>query len=199
MSVEGEMTREFSQVSRVEGNCIYLEGHPYPFKGIPTPERVRAINEIKQMFKFPWRWNTKKALKIIEPHRQPTKNLTPIAREIIKIIPNSIGELVAYVLEYDIAYRFRLQDLFSETDKETLSRRPIREILRLLAINKRRDYAGVHRKIRGAGVIAILALILPPFRKAFRRTLQTADFNELILDAGDRYWLKRRKDYKYDA
>lgn len=40
------------EVEWVEGNLLYLKGHKYPFKGLPTLERVQTANILKGLLKF---------------------------------------------------------------------------------------------------------------------------------------------------
>ena len=64
---------------------------------------------------------------------------TPIAKQTAYIF----GE----IFEYDNAYRFRVQDLFTESSKELLTKNPIKEIRRLLKIYMSRegDRVKLHR------------------------------------------------------
>ena len=201
--VSTELRGNYFTVKRItyeNGILLWLEDHKFPFKGMATEETVDAANKIKSLLKTPFFFlRLQKATKILPSFFPQPNHLTPVAREILSIIPIRLGTLMAFVLEYDAAYRLRLQDLLSETSKEEMVKQPIREILRLLKINKRRDYEIVHRKIRNFAYIFILALLFPPFREKFKKSLQRSNFQNLQLDDGDRYWLKQRTDYKYGA
>ncbi len=186
----------YDVVEKVEygdGIRMFLKGHPFPLEGLPTVEAVQAINVVKKMLTF----QPIKAAEIaIEPYILKPEYMHPCARELRKIFPSRIGQLVSHVVEYDSAYRLRLQDLFSESTKESLSRRPIREILRLLAINKRRDYVDAHAKVKKAAYLLILGLLWPPFHKSFRKSIKRSNYDNLKLNEADKYWLMHRNDYK---
>lgn len=191
------------EVERVEFNngiFIYLKDHPFPQKGLPTPEAILAINQVKKLIKaglkywylFPLyrplfreiAWN------VLYPFIIKYEFLTPAAQEVFDILKQIITEqeakIIAHVIEYDGAYRFRLMDLCSETTFITR-----KEIKRLLEINKRRDYLVVSNKIQKIGTV--LLLLWPWIKKP----LQTANLTKLSFDAADRYWGTFKTDYKY--
>ena len=45
-------SKDFLEVERVVGDLLYLKGHPFPFKGLPTEERVQTTNILKGIFKL---------------------------------------------------------------------------------------------------------------------------------------------------
>lgn len=187
---------------------IYLKDHPYPFKGYATVEQVNAVNIVKELgkrlMKQAWHGPTRileqfttMTWPIIHPHIR--SNLVPVARELQKMIRGRLGIIIAHVVEFDGAYRLRLQDMCSETTQEKLARRPIREIRRLLAINKRRDSPPVHAKLDRLAWLMCISLLIPNFRRQFTESIKNCDLKALQLDDADRYFLARRTDYRYNA
>lgn len=202
---------QYSEVERITQDpyfLVYVRGHPYPMKGKATVEQVNAINIIKEIAKYLMKsaWRAPKrtleqfinlSFPLISPHIRG--NLTPAARELQKALRGRLGLVLAHIVEFDAAYRLRFQDLMSESSKQALSTHPIREIRRLMSINKRRDNPAVHAKLDRLAWLICISLIIPPFRRQFREMMQKCDFNAFTLDEGDRYYLALRTDYRYNA
>lgn len=197
--IQGEGTR-IVKIEYKNGIQVFLEHYEYPVKGMPTQSAIVAINVVKKLFLAWPRISLRKIEEIswivIAPHILKSEYMTPIGREIRAIIPSRLGNIIAHVIEYDSAYRLRIQDLFSETSKEKLTQRPFREILRLLKINKQKDYAKVYKKLRRFAFLLAFALLWPPFKRTCREAILQSDFRKLQLDESDKYWLDLRTDYK---
>ena len=194
LEIEAARNRgNYEEISEIKGNKIFLKGHQYPMNGVPYWKAVNAINKIKKLVRFPTKRNQQRALFLLQPHiRQDSQ---PITAELQKLIPTQLGILFAYILEYDSAYRYRVQDLLNETSAAELSKRPIQELWRLLAINKQRDLPGVHKKFKQFTIILTLLLCWPPFRRKWKYNLQHCNFENLQPDEADRYWIAKRTDY----
>lgn len=109
--------------------------------------------------------------------------------------------IFTHIIEYDNVYRYRLEDTFSETTKDRLLKRPIKEVLRLLSIMKSREVRpdgkgdAIHKKFSSIAYILVIALCIPKMRRAFRDAIRDVDFNKLCLDETDTYWVCLRNDY----
>ena len=162
---------------------MYLEGHPFPLKGNPTQQSIIAINIIKKLLPFWWVPSLKKAaIMALRPHVLNKERMVPAARELRDIFgENDLSYIISHVIEYDSAYRVRLQFML------TAGRSP----LKMLRYNKRQDYPGAHRKIRIALGLLALWLLVPSH---LHRWL-SADLQNLLPDEADRYWFERRTDY----
>lgn len=200
------------RVDYTNGIRVYFKGHPFPHKGMPTEPAVAATNVVKKiimMMKLPRiTYFNILAREAFRPYVLRPEFMTPAASELMSVLkcffrqlglPEETASHLAHVVEYDNAYRLRMQDLFSETTKEKLCRAPVREIWRLIEINKKRDYAVVTNKFRKFAKIATIALLIPPIRTAFKKAILNSDYEKLCLDEGDRYWIKKRLDYKWNA
>lgn len=121
----------------------------------------------------------------------------PRASGIDKNLAEVTAQSLAHIFEYDNAYRFRLQDLFSETSREMLMRSPIATLTSLIGISKQRDSATVSQKMDRFGTIICMALFIPRIRRAFIDAIAQSDFPKLQLDVEDKYWLCMRKDYNF--
>lgn len=149
--------------------------------------------------------------------------MTPLASELQGIIygflaysgiSSRIAKQIAYIFgeifEYDNAYRFRVQDIFSESSKELLTKDPIKEIRRLLKIYMSRegDRVKLHRikgkryvsdKFREIAILISIMLLVPTIRKAFIKAIANSDFDRLKLDEIDKFWCKNREDYNFQG
>jgi len=108
-----------------------------------------------------------------------------------------MGKIFSHMIELDNAYRFRLNDIMSETDKARLLANPRKEIKRLLKIYSKRDDGVVVRKFTAVAQLLLWALWIPKVRKAFNGVLLEINLRNLQYDDSDRYWVCFRKDYKF--
>jgi hypothetical protein len=84
------------------------------------------------------------------------------------------AEIVATLFEYDDAYRYRLNDLMSETTQEAMIRNPRKEIKRLLEIINTRD--SVKEKTGKVGRLISFLLLIPKVKRAMIRGLEAVDW-----------------------
>lgn len=116
-------------------------------------------------------------------------------------IADSAAKVFATIIEYDDAYRYRIEDIFSETSKTALYEQPIREIHRLVKIFiEREQYENVQKTVNAINFMVTIALLHPRIRKAFKKAVSnlTPDqFKWLQLDNADRYHVLLRGDYKF--
>lgn len=150
------------------------------------------------------------SLKIIGEDIYVTSFLTPFSLELGKFITTFLynigtkesiavdfGKIVANMFEYDNAYRFRLQDLFTASSKSDFIENPYKEISRMLKLSKERDSDSVSQKFRYIKPLIFLAFLIPKVKKAFIKTLGLIEFKNLQLDEIDLYWVGMRTDYLY--
>lgn len=220
-------------VDRIEGNLIYLVGHTYPLKGIPTPEAIHAVNIVKTMiretfFRLSVRRTLKSfnnvAWKVISPYVVKEEYMTSAALTIQKLIQAFLEELVpfgmvtitaktiAHIFEYDSAYRFRVQDLASETTVDKLLCSPTKEIRRLMMLNRERDFkilplrkdgsrelhkVTVSDKFWWASLALRVLLIRRKYRRAFKIAVRKVGIKDMQFDENDVYWACHKTDYNY--
>ena len=202
------------EVERVEGTLVYLKGHKYPHKGLPTPEAVHAVNIVKALsleyVKCPFFNYDKIAWKVMSQfileHEYQTK-ATQTIRDMIALFLFKIGyeetkacriaDIISHIFEYDQAYRFRVQDLASETSVKALTSYPQKEIKRLLAINEKRDYNVVSKKFKLVSKFIGFALWIPKYKRAFKETVRAVGIKGLQFDENDKYWANMKIDYNY--
>ena len=101
------------------------------------------------------------------------------------------------LLEYDMAYRLRVEDLLSETTKEKLLADPVGEAQRLVKILAERDWTRPHLVEKFDRFARLLKYGFLFIRKPFRKALAPVDFSMLQLDEIDRYHVRHWKGYNW--
>lgn len=170
---------------------IYFKDIPYPMKGLPTESAIKDIDRIKKLCRTPWK--KREILALLKPHKLPWGQLTQTARAIISL-GGDWATIIGYVLEYDQAYRFRLQDLANETDHLTP-----REVIRLFSLWRQRDmneiiYRSISRRFTIPVYLFAFSLLNPRFSQRINTILPL-----LKPDESDLYWMKLKTDYNYGA
>lgn len=109
-----------------------------------------------------------------------------------------IAQIVAMIMEYDNAYRYRWQDVVEVTSTELLKENPRREVLKMLdAIIKREPSWINHEKFNALGWVLSLILLVPSIKRAFKSSVPNV---ELIKpDEADKYHCLFRSDYDYQG
>lgn len=131
------------------------------------------------------------------------------ARELWKLIANflielginestadRVGEIIATLFEYDDAYRYRMEDIMSETDKWTLRTQPRAELKRLGAIMIKRDHIVGNKFDLGIKVLRMV-LLSGKIRQALRMAIFMSDFKNLQYDDIDRHCVLQYAEYDF--
>ncbi len=110
-----------------------------------------------------------------------------------------VRDIVCMFLEFDNAYRFRFQDVIVQLDKVNLKKNPGGEVARLLTLMQSRE---VTQEIRDTWTL--VKTFLPWYLRLNRSlsakivgVLNSLDLNKLELDAGDKQFCEKRKDYSF--
>jgi hypothetical protein len=148
--------------------------------------------------------------KVISPYLLKKEFMIPCSRELRNITENFLRKLgiteinstrfaaiFSHIIEYDNAYRFRVEDLMSETTREKLYKNPIKEVWKLKKICAQRDHKNVGWKFQGIALVLCIGLCFPSVRKAFKKAVFESDFEKLQYDDVDRYWTAMRTDYPW--
>ena len=88
----------------------------------------------------------------------------------------------------------------AETSRETVLARPIREISRLARVNAEREEQHgktVSSKFRLFSIAICLMLAVPRFRRAFRDAVSSSDWDSMLPDERDRFWMCVRTGYRF--
>lgn len=119
-------------------------------------------------------------------------------------IAHRTAVIFATLIEYDNAYRLRIEDLLYETSKEKLSLNPRKEIQRLIKsfINRESGFDPVNGLAVGDrfvsfGKLLSYILLIPKVKKVFKTTVQQSNFKRLQMDESDSYYCLVRSDYNF--
>lgn len=149
--------------------------------------------------------------RIMKPHLLKPENMITMTSELCALIEvfcsrlgidsresKRLAQLLSHTLEYDDAYRTRLQDIITACDERALVNNPREEIKRLLRVYKQREPdQHVARKMQKIVSLLSLLLFIPKIYRAFVSTVLVADFKRLKRDASDEYWVLNRGDYNF--
>lgn len=143
-----------------------------------------------------------------EPYYLKEWHLTQVSRELHWCIfvfltkldipepdADRFAEIFVHLLEYDNAYRFRFQDIMTETTKDEL-KTPRKAILRLIGVYKDRDLAQVSDKIIRLAKLLSYAMYIPKVKHAFLEVVEGMNLENLQYQEADIYWLCTANVYK---
>jgi len=114
-------------------------------------------------------------------------------------ISYDFSSIVSAIVEYDDAYRYRIQDLFSETSKKCILENPRKELKKLMRLAYERDHYDVENNARN-NILLVLKVIsymlyIPKVKRAFKYAVGNSDFSRLQYDKADNFWANMRADY----
>ena len=98
---------------------------------------------------------------------------------------------IAQIIEYDDAYRYRVQDVMSELNVEAFTKSPRKETKRLVSIFKERSTNFVPQKLHSVMVIVLLSSFF--LKKSFIKNVSF--LKQIEPDNHDRYWMSMRDDH----
>ena len=109
------------------------------------------------------------------------------------------GKVIGTILEYDNAYYWRMEDIFSETSKELLIKNPRKELKRLLEIYKSREKGGI--EFKAEAIVKALNWIfwIPGVKKAFRKAIQSVDIEKMKMTKDDSYFTMIYEGYDFQG
>ncbi len=110
--------------------------------------------------------------------------------------------IISSIIEYDDSYRYRLEDIASETTKEMMIHFPRQEIKRLTKIMLERDIhdSGTNNtrtKVKTISKLLSLALLVPSIKRAFTNAIKYSNFKHFQYDISDEFWVSMRGDYDF--
>lgn len=138
--------------------------------------------------------------------------LTPCAQQIKKFlyqflfdigispaVASDTSKIFAHLIEHDDAYRYRIEDIFSETTAAALRLNPSGEINRLLSIYAVRQHNDKEmvEKFGSFGTLLTFALMSRRVKEAFNNAILAVEFKHLQLDEADHYHCLTRDDYDF--
>ena len=116
---------------------------------------------------------------------------------------DKIRDIVCAIAEYDNQYRYRIQDVLAEMNKEELMNTPIKEFKRIIKVYSSRETMNgnlLESKV-GKGATTFLMIYLFMNRKLLdkiRSVLIDISQREVSFSVEDKYWVSRETMYKYE-
>ncbi len=175
---------------------VHLEGADFPIKGLTSPEDLVVINEFKCQLKKGKILNVTSPIDNLVPCAEFIKDFLALFFKGIGINPHK-SFTFAYIVHYDSAYRYRLQDLANEANEVNLVYRPIKEVKRLLKLSLERDNPSVTIKLKKYYRLLPYLLLIPRIRKSFINAVKKVGIEGMRMDEGDKYWTYQRTDYDF--
>lgn len=210
----GEAVPKIEYVRNV-GILTYYHGVPFPAKGFVTPEAMYALNQMKRLIVEASKLasnplvlaglylSRKKVLvsantvfdKIFATQAIKNEYLCRGAYAVEQFLYTLTGDFtfshyIAQIPEYDNAYRYRLQDMFTELNVEAFKKNPHKELTRLMALWENREGAwslGVFKKVEHALKLAKVLLYIPSVRRKVCDAIDILKIGQY--DQDDKYWV----------
>lgn len=107
------------------------------------------------------------------------------------------GRIVANLFEWEDAYRFRMQHIFTLCNLEELKKNPGKEIVRLGQEYEKRETVGIEETFLRPIKMLKLLLLIPKVKNAFLFAVSHSIFPNLQLDKADKYFCTQRSDYNF--
>lgn len=116
-----------------------------------------------------------------------------------RILRLQLRDLICMILEFDNAYRYRMQDIIVELNQLVLRKKPIPELVRLLTILQTRE-----KEQDIIDTWTLLKLFVRFYLRIDRQlkhliidVFSQLDLNEMKLSIEDKFYCKPRKDYNF--
>lgn len=166
--------------------------------------KVITLLAIKHNFKaisewFSYIFNLNKALLEEKHYSQPVKEIRRVLRG---RIDENIMDAITLILEYDSAYRYRVQDILPLLDKNKLTGviPTANELERLFKILMQREYNQDSKLERYGNIkkyIMLALIFMPKFRNLIIDILKDINLKEIEFDECDFYWVCKFGVYNY--
>jgi len=117
----------------------------------------------------------------------------------------NVGRVIGTLIEFDNAYHWRMEDIFSETTKEKLLANPRRELLRLIDIYEQRERAGIQFKVAPIKKAIKYLFLIPKIKRAFKEAVRNVDIEKMGITKGakgemnDSYFTMNYGDYDFQG
>ena len=199
------------------GVLMHFRNHKYPKKGWPYKQAIQAIDSVKRFLicgarfivGFPKALFTGKMIDLVIEqigdfsyrefqsqgiYWKPNFYCTMV-REVYRVsmsLAETENEIffvkgICTILEFDDAYRYFLQDLLGEMNRQAFLINPSKESKRLFDIAIQRG-EGTSEKFAKFGKIIPLLLYFPRVKRIMRKFFSEIDMEKLYLDEGDWYY-----------
>jgi len=107
-----------------------------------------------------------------------------------------LSEVLITFPQWDDQYRYRIQDIFSMTDKKRLINNPRKELLYLYKIYMQREIPGMNKLDKVIKFLS-LAMLVPRIKKAFIEAVRLTDRDKIKMDEADMYFTLCMGPYEF--
>jgi len=217
---------------KLDKGCLtYLAGEKYPMRANVGPDAdvfivARAKRLVPLLIKFVKGENAfQRAFRIIsftqyqaliinwldftlhDAYYNDSDRYSQPVRELYRVLPERVRNILCAIFEHDTAYRYRLQDLIVEVNKDSLNKNPVKEISRIIALADSRQIPckDCGKKYGMSKLTPYKHYLLWYLRLNRKLTRQIVEiFNELKIDelrfsVEDQYWIYTAEDYNYEG
>lgn len=169
-----------------------------------------ALSNKKKLLDFVVRRYNDMTYRTMKPYILKPEMMTEFARELMIFVTNFalyfkieqeqaeyFGKTIGHIFEYDNAYRYRAQDLFTTTTKEQLIKYPASTIQEMAITGLNRCGGKENRVGKNTYLLGMLLsglFLLPSFRNAFKYAMSGVEYKNLCFDEIDTYWVSMRTD-----
>ncbi len=179
------------------------------FSVLPWKLKLRTIDRMIYNFNRVALWMFQSIFLKDEYYSNPCKSMRKVVSSFVRSLgieertSIEIGKVISTMFEYDDSYRYRFEDVMSETSREALIASPLKEFRRLGKIFRSREkFADMFSKLNGLIAIGSVALLHPKVRRAWREAWGSINFGEfkmMQLDDADKYHTLIRGDYDFQG
>jgi len=212
---------EWDDFKDLEEGCeAWLVGEKYPMRSCLNPTKIGIICGIKKIIPtlilnplgaidgvINWRrylefmWlGMRNVYMDVNFYSQPVREIYRALSGWSEVV-NKIRDVICAILEFDIAYRYRAQDILFKLDKIKLIENPLKELERLFTILISRENWATSGMERFKGIFPLVRIYFmfnPKKLKQLKEILSRIDINEIKLSVEDIYWTNQAyKDYNF--
>lgn len=212
------------ELTTTQGALVYIKNASYPHKTIPISEAVGQINILKEytkqnIYNLVFLFGITKFInnfnvffeKCFFNYRVEVKYMCPFAKSVFYIINDIANYLnlknkptiaqfaynIAHVFEFDDAYRYRAQDVFSMLNALNFNKNIRKELRRVFDIALGREVHEPQRnKMAKLYKLIIYSTYIPGLSKALKAVIPVYLY-ALRFDAGDIYWAGFKDNYHF--
>lgn len=115
-----------------------------------------------------------------------------------KLEIDSFRNIWCMILEYDDAYRYTLQDVLPEFNKDAARKDIVKEIKKMLDLALQRDHRGLFIKFSQIRKMLFLLNLKKDMREMVERFFLEIDLDKIKMDEDDKYHCKYKDNYNWD-
>lgn len=196
---------------QLEKGCeLWIEGGKYPMRTHASEIRVAVVAQAKRLIPLLTSSTKRKLFFILnidciidwlhyylsDVYLESNLYSQPV-REVYRVIKNKkVRDIICAILEYDLAYRFRFQDVIVNFDKDSDI---IKEIERMLDLLIQRDEKNMKEKWKKLRSLVWLLRFNRKLLKEIKYFIKEINLEEIKSSVEDIYWQADYQDYCFEG